>query len=262
MICSFCNTELKTKASLSTHQKKAKYCLELQTKDTVSIKRDIYTCEACEKEISLTNASKHRKTCKHLHTLQNVREENAKLKIELDKLKIENEIKARELAIYKDLASKTQNCVEEIAKQPRISNTTKNKIILTPLDLSEGRLKSIVDTNFTRNHLLEGQKGVARFTFDHVLKDEQGKLTYVCTDASRHSYKYITEDGDEVKDIKSKKLTSALYPSVIDRSRVLVNEGINDQPSNFPLFTDSFIDIKEMGSDNSDFRAELASMTS
>jgi hypothetical protein len=263
MICEYCNTELKTKASLIAHQKKARYCLKLQQKDVSSVVRDVYTCEACKKEISATNASKHRKICKSLHSIRSVQEEMDNLKIENSRLKMESEINARELAIYKDLASKTQTCVEEIAKQPRVSNnTTKNKITLTPLDLSEGRLKSIVDTNFTRNHLLEGQKGVARFTFDHVLKDEQGKLTYVCTDSSRHSYKYITEDGVEVKDLKGKKLTSALYPSVIDRSRALVNEGINDQPTNFPLYTDSFIDIKDMGNDNSDFRAELAGMTS
>jgi L-amino acid N-acyltransferase YncA len=223
----------------------------------------VYKCEACDKDVSVANASRHRKSCKHLYTLQKTREENTNLKIENSRLKMESEINARELAIYKDLASKTQTCMEEIAKQPRVSNnTTKNKITLTPLDLSEGRLKAIVDTNFTRNHLLEAQKGVARFTFDHVLKDEQGKLTYVCTDSSRHSYKYITEDGIEVKDVKGKKLTSAIYPSVIDRSRALVNEGINDQPTNFPLYTDSFIDIKDMGNDNSDFRAELAGMTS
>jgi hypothetical protein len=41
-----------------------------------------------------------------------------------------------------------------------------------------------------------------------------------------------------------------------------VNEGISEQACNFPLYTESFVDIKGMTIDNSDFRAELAAMTS
>ena len=260
--CEFCKKIFANNSNLNVHKKTAKYCIS--TRKTVNVSE--YKCEFCMKVYASQRClSTHIKVCKTKKSeeILHIKAENDILHKKLADMETKLDSKTQELKSLFKLLDRSQSCVEEIAKQPRVSNnTTKNKILLSPLDLSEGRLKSIVDTNFTRNHLLEGQKGVARFTFDHVLKDDQGKLTYVCTDASRHSYKYITEDGDEIKDVKGKKLTSALYPSVIDRSRAIVNEGINDQPTNFPLYTDSFIDIKEMGVDNSDFRAELASMTS
>jgi hypothetical protein len=254
MICEFCNSELKSKSSLNAHKKKAKYCVEAQQKlkgSVVKMKTEVYTCEGCEKEVTTSHASRHRKTCVSL-----------RISSEKETLIRENQILKAKLSIYEKLAEKDSNRIFEIAKQPRVQTTNKTKITLTPLDLSESRLRPLVEAKFTRNHLLEGQKGVAKFTVDHILKDDQGKLMYVCTDPSRHSYKFLAENGEEIKDIKSRKLTEALYPSVNERSRFLVNEGIAEQSNNFPLYTDSFIDINSMGGDNSDFRAELATMTS
>jgi hypothetical protein len=254
MKCEYCNSELLSKASLAAHQKKAIYCIKEQQKikgKTVEIQRNTHMCEGCEKQISSAHTARHRKTCKSLINLA-----------ENQTLRSENQTLKSELAIYKDLADKDRECIREIAKQPRVSNVTKNKIVLTPFDMTQARIKSIVDTSFTRNHLLEGQKGVAKFTVEYVLKDTEGKLMYMCTDPSRHSYKFVDENGEEIKDIKSRKLTEAIYPAVKEKSFQLVNEGISEQACNFPLYTESFVDIKGMTIDNSDFRAELAAMTS
>jgi hypothetical protein len=160
---------------------------------------------------------------------------------------------------------RSQKCVEEIAKQPKISTTNKtvnNKVsILTPLDLSSERLKELVEANFTSSHLLEGQKGVARFTVEHVIKDEDGKLKYICTDPARHTFRF-KEGETEIKDVRGKRLSSALAPPVMDKTGRLGMEAINKNPELFCVYSDSQQNIRDMRDDDAEFRGELASMIS
>jgi len=58
--------------------------------------------------------------------------------------------------------------------------------------------------------MIQGQKGVAKFAYDTMLKDEEGKLKYICTDPSRQIFQYKNEEGEIQKDVKAKKLTKAL----------------------------------------------------
>jgi len=51
---------------------------------------------------------------------------------------------------------------------------------------------------------------LAHFAKDHFLKDDDGKLKYVCTDPGRQTFKYKDELGDIQKDVKAKKLTKIL----------------------------------------------------
>jgi hypothetical protein len=175
-------------------------------------------------------------------------------------------IRVAELEAMNKILTRTQNqsqhCIEEIAKQPRSqkNNITNKVTVLTALDLSAERIKNIVENNFTKTHMLDGQKGVARFAVDHLLRDDDGKLSYICTDPSRHTYRF-REGQHEVKDVKSKRLTIALAPPVNDKSHRLAMQGVEDCPEQVFVLHESFKDIKGMEEDNSDFRAELAVMT-
>ena len=65
-----------------------------------------------------------------------------------------------------------------------------NKILVTaPIDLSVERIAHLIETKYT--NIMDGQKGVAKFTADTVLRDESGILQYVCTDISRQNFKYM-----------------------------------------------------------------------
>jgi hypothetical protein len=169
-----------------------------------------------------------------------------------------------ELNVYKELAEKDSDRLFEIAKQPKTltnnKTVTNNKVsILTPLDLSQERLKDLVEANFTNSHMLEGQKGIARFTVEHVIKDEDGKLRYICTDPARHTFRF--KEGDtEIKDIRGKRLSTALAPPVIDKSSRLGMEAIRANPELFAVYSDTLTKIKDVGSDDAEFRGELASM--
>ena len=81
---------------------------------------------------------------------------------------------------------------------------------MTPLDINEDVFGEKINEYFTKEYLVSGQKGVAQFCVDHLLKDEHGRLTYVCTDPSRNTFRYKTNDGVLERDVNAKRLTDAL----------------------------------------------------
>jgi transketolase len=58
------------------------------------------------------------------------------------------------------------------------------------------RLNNVITSNITEDVVLKGQEGVANILFQKYLKDEQGKLLYTVTDASRQNFEYVDERGE------------------------------------------------------------------
>jgi hypothetical protein len=247
--CEFCKKSFSTKSNLATHKKTAKYCIS--TRQEPSSKS---TCDYCNKQLAARSIESHMKIC------------NLRKDYEINLLKSETiSLKTRitELEAVNKVLQKSQDCVVEMAKQPKTMNktVTNNKVsILTPLDLSTERLRELVEANFTNSHLLEGQKGVARFTVEHVIKDKDGKLQYICTDPARHTFRF-KEGETEIKDLRGKRLSVALAPPVMDKTSRLGMEAIRENPDLFCVYSDSQQSIRDMRDDDAEFRGELASMT-
>jgi hypothetical protein len=243
--------------------------LEIQKEKSVIISDSLtFKCERCLKELCISNKSRHIKLCKSSDNkikeqeieIASLREkviENISLKDQVNQLQ-------SELRLCKEFAERDAGRLFEIAKQPKTSTTTHNTTnkvsIVAPLDLSQERLKDLVEANFTNAHLLEGQKGVARFTVEHVIKDEDGKLRYICTDPARHTFRF--KEGDtEIKDVRGKRLSTALAPPVMDKTGRLGMQAIRENPELFCIYSDSQQSIRNMRDDDAEFRGELASMT-
>lgn len=65
LTCTFCNKTFSGKQPLSIHQKRAKYCLEIQRQNTEEeIKDDLYECEYCGKKVSPFQVERHHGVCK------------------------------------------------------------------------------------------------------------------------------------------------------------------------------------------------------
>lgn len=77
------------------------------------------------------------------------------------------------------------------------------------------KIKQLVDEKLTRNHIVDGQKGVAHFAYNILLKDEDGNINYLCTDSSRSIFKFLNNDGIMEKDIKASRLTNLLFDAGI-----------------------------------------------
>jgi hypothetical protein len=263
MECKYCNNTFKTISSLNNHIKTAKYCLALRQDS-----KSLYVCEYCNSTLS----SKFR-----LQThLQICSQKNEQILCKKDKIihekdilitKLEKEVSELKvhLAFYKELSERELSCMEDIARQPRnqTTNNTQNTLInMTPFDMNKENFAKTIEESFTKEYLLEGQKGVAKFAVDNLLKDENGKLKYVCTDPSRQIYRFKTLDGGLERDVKAKKLTRALADNLTKKSHTLSMEELEKGDTEvFVVYTSNFQDIKELHDDNGDFRTELASLT-
>ena len=197
MECCFCKKILKNGGILKTHQKTAKYCLKIQGVDA---SKGGFECLCGMSFTTKLRLTSHAGVCSiNNECVRNLLERKNSKILALEDETRELKTVIRELKSENKILMRSQNCMEEVARQPKImsNKTVNNKVsFLTPLDLSCERLKELVETNFNNSYLLEGQKGVARFTFEHVIKDEDGKLQYICTDPARHTFRF-RNGGDE-----------------------------------------------------------------
>ena len=278
-ICKFCKKNFTSPGNLVKHQKTAKFCIKIQKE--LSCETEIITskfiCKICNKDFSSKfRLDSHITSCseKYKSIVDNTKKEYTQLILsqekEIKRLKLENEdlrdeLKTVayeiELRILREQNERSTSTVEEIAKQPKIQN---NKImIMTPLDLSKEGIKNAIENNFSHDHLTLGQKGVAQFAYNNILKDDQGKLMYVCTDPSRQIFQYKSNDGKMQKDVRATKLTKAILDSEIKQtSHKIAWDNMKDGDNEiFMQYTNFYQDIQGLEVDNTDFRKELSSLT-
>ena len=264
--CEYCKKEFQSKSVLARHQKTAKYCIKLQQNINTNIESISYKCSFCSKTYtSNENLLKHSKNC--LEKLKSIISEKEEIILDLEgevaQLKEENrmiEIKTEKSMLEKQ-TKHLQSTVDEIAKQPRTTNN--NKILITtPLDLSKESVKTAIDAGFSHEHLALGQKGVAQFAYNNILKDSDGKLKYVCTDPSRQIFQYKSNDGKIQKDIRATKLTKAILNGDIKQtSHKIAWDNMKDGNNEiFMEYTNYYQNIQGMEDDNTDFRKELSSL--
>ena len=80
MKCEFCSNEFSNKNTLNSHQKTAKYCLELR-----NVEAKLYNCEHCKKGFTkLFHLQRHQEICKTIDAntllnLKSIKQENIEL---------------------------------------------------------------------------------------------------------------------------------------------------------------------------------------
>jgi len=267
--CEFCETKFIGKSALKNHQKTAKYCLIKRGKIVIvevdqEPKEVIFECKYCNKKLaSKQNLNIHLQSCipKYEFLLKEKEDENETLKIKVKT--IENEV--IKLEEYKQQIKELQDKIERMTMRAIEKPTTTNNLILSPIDLSQEHISKVIAEKFTKEHFYDGQAGVARFAFDNILKDKDGKLAYVCTDVARHIFKHVDENGEIVKDVRASKLTKKLTADVKKMSGQIVIKKTKEEEEakvNCSFFlTKKMEEIAAIDQDNSKFRIELANLT-
>jgi len=288
MECEFCKKEFSTKTNLSTHQKTAKYCLELQGKENEKFK-----CEFC---IKLFTSNKrlfdHHQICKDKIKKESKEneskyiEENKRLKNEIKKMerqtkeKIEEkdkqtkeklEEKDKQILELKSKLEKFENAVIAAASEPKTSvKTTTNNVVVNnhTLNLSQEHVTKVLDEHFTKEVAAGGQKKLAEMVYEKMLKGPDGKSSYVCVDSSRHTFEFINNDGDVERDVKAKKLTKALINSEIQKKAAEVGNQIWTKADGhvdstlYEYCSPKVMELACFERDDSKFRSELSALTS
>jgi hypothetical protein len=274
LTCQFCGKQCTTKYILSSHQKQAKYCLKIQeAQNSEEIISCLVTCKFCCKNFSCGNFSRHDAICKKKN--QSLIDENNKLKSEkeiammkkeqeISILKMKTEKEKDEKEIYKNLAER----FEEIAKQPTYQkNSTKNIqnnlmiSSLTPLDLTQARVDSIIDEKYTKNDFYEGQKGAAQIIHKHILTDSNGKSQIVCTDTERGTFHHIDVNGEHVVDYKNSHLINKVHlPLKRKASKFAAEESVKN-PTAFKDIVMNESSIRELEIKPGLFNRTMAKLT-
>jgi len=302
MECQFCEKIISTKGNLNYHQKTSKTCLKIQQKKSErDIEIDLTNCDYCNKSFSTQNFRKH--SCKNKIIFETKKEKDLEFqkilkekdlefqkilekkdlefqkilkekelefqrileKKDLEIQKLQTEIKLKD-EIYKD----EHKTIRKLALQPKTTTTNNNtNNIVGSFNMNDTeKIKNIIQNEFSIDDIIEGQKGLAKFAVNKILKDEQGNLCYICTDPSRKIFKYKNIDGKVVKDVDSQKLTNAFIDSEIKNitncktmTYWTKDDGSQDSEK-FSCMSLPASEIMNLKFDNSSFRDQLVVLTS
>jgi hypothetical protein len=275
-ICEFCNKEFNTNSLLQRHIKTAKYCLELRRRkedleiviNSDTVNADItkkFQCNSCTKEFTnKRNMIIHIENCKEVN-VQKIKDNYNNKLLEKDEVIKQLESKIKNLEKILEIYKSDHECIQEIAKQPRINNNnTVNKYLnITPFTIKEREIERKVSLNFTEDNFLEGQKGIADFTYNNLLLDDNGISKYICKDINRGNFAYKNENGDIEIDYNADKLINIIHKDVIAKSQTIKSNGIkNSEEIEYKnKYIDNFVEIKELKTHNTKFVNRLGILT-
>jgi hypothetical protein len=241
------------------------------------IVKSFVTCTFCNKNFSSSTFNRHDSTCKKKNQflLDQKDQENAKkdLEIAILKMKAENaeeiaKMKAEIGSIYKESAERAQATIEEIAKKPTYQknstrNIQNNLMIsnLTPLDLSQARVDSIIDEKYTKNDFYEGQKGAAHLVHKYIATDSEGKPQIVCTDTERGIFHHKSFLGDHVVDYKNVHLIKKVHSPLKRKAGAFAAEESVKNPTAIKEIINNMTSIRDLETKPCLFNRTLAQLT-
>jgi regulator of replication initiation timing len=247
-ICEFCNSSFISKSNLYTHQKRAKKCLVIQTKNIPEFStQNLFVCNKCNKNFtSKQNLNDHVIRCsykmellyKDLEKKYDMLEKISKLQIkekekqinymtdENNRLKLQiTDLQERLANIAEIGANKNTNTTNTY----KVNNNNNNIINLVPYDLDKNIITSIVDEKFNENYLYAKENGIANFALNNLLKDEDGNFKMTCTDQSRKIFVYKDKNGNLYKDINANIFLENYMPAVKKKSSEIISDKEGDE---------------------------------
>jgi hypothetical protein len=132
---------------------------------------------------------------------------------------------------------------------------------LTPLDLTQARVDSIIDEKYTKNDFYEGQKGAAQIIHKHILTDSEGKCQIVCTDTERGTFHHIDLNGEHVVDYKNVHLIDKVHLPLKKKASKFAAEESVKNPTAFKEIVMNETSIRELETKPGLFNRTMAQLT-
>ena len=280
MNCEHCNKTYKSLSSLNQHKKTAKFCLKIQ-KGNENIQLN-HKCDFCNKDFSTKqHLITHVETCKEKEKIDIQNQIDTILKqkdsiIKMYEIKVEEDLVIKTelrkendtLKAKHEIYEKDHEFIKSLAKKPvNITNNNTKILNIGTLNIDKDKVKNVFENKFNSSVIDNGQKGLAIFTVDNFLKDEDGNLTYVCTDPSRNIYRYKDSFGEIQKDVNATKLTNLLVEGGINdiNNKIAIAYWTNDDGSQdtekFFRLNGKATEINNLKNDNSVFVSTLSTIT-
>ena len=265
--CKFCGQTFAHKSALNTHNRSAKYCLQLQGKTVPSVQ-----CTHCSKEF----ANQFQLDAHHQICLVKVKAEYD-LRLETQKQDYERKLSAQWDRLEKQKQEYDQK-IEQIHKShhealirlaaQRTTISNKNVVnhnnihISAPLDLSVENIKKVIDQHLTLQVIGDGQVGVANMLHQNLLTDDNGQLLYQCTDASRGHFVHLDKTLQPMKDVKATRLKAALVEAKVGQKAIeTVQASIPVDDERFPHYEVKAMEVMAMHTNqDAKFRGQLAAV--
>ena len=222
--CEFCNNTFQNISILNHHQKNAKYCLKIQSKEI----KPSFQCQFCTKTLSSKQSlDRHSKVCSIKNTVRQEVESPRNI-LEKYNMKCRENVEMRQQMIkYQQEIQRLQTKIEEIAMQTKQNITINNKINQQVIQLNPitDQYLSEQAQNFTISHFKNGLDGISEYAIEYPLKN-----AITCSDQNRQQFNW--RDGDNgnhvICDSKMYHLTRKLGKSLQEKSETLLTEVINE----------------------------------
>ena len=216
VICNFCNKTLTNLSILKTHQKTARYCLEVQGLINTSFK-----CNFCSKQYSQKRDLKiHLSNCVEKDKIYSEKDkiiaEKDIMLSEKDKIITEKDARIKELQdqlidIIKNRPPTTINNNNNSTNQ-RINNIINNLQPITDAHLVEQ------SQYLTLDHIKDGVEGYVKYALEYPFKDR-----IVCVDYSRKKIKYKDQDENIIDDPEMVKLSQKFFKAIEGKNTEIIN---------------------------------------
>jgi len=259
--CEFCKKDFSTKGVILSHQKTAKYCLEIQG---INIKNNCnFNCDYCDKTFTLKhNMNDHISICKQKKIKETEDNKIKEYDVEIKKIKDEhkkeinnrdnqlqqikdeykkemkqkdNEIKKikddyereskREIDLLNQIISKLEMKLENYEKRlfdmASRPNTTNTNNNKTVVINTNSPLTNEVLRQCANTFQMDHATGINGIT-KHLASSLEEHIT--CTDPSRNIFKYTNEKDEEIIDQNLEILLPQYLTAVKDRNDFLYKE--------------------------------------
>ena len=221
--CGYCNTVFKNTSSLNQHQKRAKYCLNIQNKNVNN-----FICEYCGIDFtSKQNLNKHAIICKekNITIIYELNKHNKHLEDENKSLEckiIEKDTYISRLEAENNIYKKDHDTLTDIAINSKVKtvNNTINNLAIYDIDKITKQFTNKLEC-MTKEDIINGQRGIANIIAP-CLQDENGNKMLTCTDTSRLVFTKVDSNKNKTKDIELKNLASLIQPLAIKKANKIL----------------------------------------
>jgi len=230
--CDWCGSIFSTKSNLVNHQKKAIYCLEIQTKKTrVEIEQEIkqLDCPNCTMSFSHKgNLDRHIKNCSikcegKLNQYETLLKSYQEQAMEMVKLKTQLEDRDKQITELKEqvktfIVAQERLNLAAVSKSTTTKTVNKNTLVQSFTPITEANMREQLP-HLTIEHIKQGAQGYAQYAMEYNFKDK-----IAVTDMSRKKLAWKDIDGQIIYDIEGSQLSEKFFRVIKERNSKLIGE--------------------------------------